>query len=155
MVPSICTTCGAPYSRDYSNSAECLACRPDPNRDGMKRAELADAYDWTWRKLSERARRIQPFCSDCNGTNDLTTDHTPEAWERYERGKPIRLRDVDVLCRSCNSERGRARGENPNWEPRRPMLPSDRFINPPADLEERSESPWGGGAPSPESSSPR
>lgn len=75
----------------------------------------ARGYDTTWRKLSERARRLQPFCEDCGATTDLTTDHSPEAWKRKLAGKPIRLKDVAVLCRSCNSKRGRARpgGGNP------------------------------------------
>ena len=137
MIPSICTTCGAPYDRGSSNSAECSACRPDPDRAGTARAELAEAYDWQWRKLSIRARRIQTFCSDCNTTEDLTVDHTPSAWARYERGLPIRLRDVDVLCRSCNSARGAARGDNPTWTPRRPDLPDLDALD--ADLEKGGE----------------
>lgn len=72
-------------------------------------------YGWTWQKLSRRARRLQPWCSDCGATEDLTTDHSPEAWERHEQGKVIRLQHVDVLCRSCNSKRGAARGESVTW----------------------------------------
>lgn len=69
----------------------------------------ARGYDAAWRRLSERARKLQPFCTDCGTTEDLTADHTPEAWERKRAGKPIRLRDVDVVCRSCNSKRGEAK----------------------------------------------
>lgn len=68
-------------------------------------------YDNAWRKLSERARKLQPFCSDCGATTDLQCDHTPLAWERKTRGLPIRLRDVDVVCGPCNRKRGAARGE--------------------------------------------
>ena len=75
---------------------------PPPRQNG---------YDSTWDKLSKRARRLQPFCTDCYTTEDLTTDHTPRAWQRKAEGKPIRLRDVAVVCRSCNSKRGAARGE--------------------------------------------
>lgn len=66
-------------------------------------------YDHAWRTLSERARRLQPFCSDCGCTDDLQTDHTPTAWARKAAGKPIRLRDVDVVCGPCNRARGSAR----------------------------------------------
>ena len=66
-------------------------------------------YDHAWRKLSERARRLQPFCSDCGATDDLQTDHSPTAWARKAAGKPIRLRDVDVACGPCNRARGSAR----------------------------------------------
>ena len=43
--------------------------------------------------------------------DDLTTDHSTEAWRRHELGLSIRLRDVAVVCRRCNAERGAARGE--------------------------------------------
>lgn len=77
----------------------------------VKTSSTARGYDTAWRKLSERARRLQPFCTDCGTTNDLTTDHSPEAWQRHNAGLPIRLADVAVVCRSCNGKRGRARPE--------------------------------------------
>jgi hypothetical protein len=43
--------------------------------------------------------------------DDLTADHTELAWQRFDAGKTIRLQDIDVVCRSCNSARGEARGE--------------------------------------------
>lgn len=70
----------------------------------------ARGYDAAWRRLSAKARRAQPFCSDCGATEDLTTDHSPEAWARKARGLAVRLSDVEVVCRSCNSRRGAARG---------------------------------------------
>lgn len=66
-------------------------------------------YDSTWDRLSKRARRMQPWCTDCGTTDDLTADHSPEAWKRKAEGKPIRLSDVTVVCRPCNAKRGRAR----------------------------------------------
>lgn len=123
VIPSICSKCGEPYDRDYRHSAMCSECRESPDREGTARAQLAEAYDYQWRVLSKRARRIQSFCSDCNTTTDLTVDHTPSAWARYERGLPIRLQDVDVVCRSCNAARGAARGPNANWTRPRPELP--------------------------------
>ncbi len=75
----------------------------------------ADGYDYRWRKLSERARKLQPFCSDCGTRDDLTADHSPEAWARKEAGKTIRLKDIDVVCRTCNIKRGNVRGETPTW----------------------------------------
>lgn len=71
----------------------------------------ARGYDNKWRRLSERARRLQPFCSDCGATENLTCDHSPEAWERKARGLEIRLQDVDVVCDPCNQKRGAARGQ--------------------------------------------
>jgi hypothetical protein len=76
--------------------------------------ETGKLYDWNWQKLSKRARRLQPFCSDCLATEDLQADHSPEAWERKAAGKPIRLEDIDVVCGDCNRKRGAARGDNIN-----------------------------------------
>lgn len=76
---------------------------------GDKTSADSRGYDNAWRKLSERARRLQPFCSDCGGTEDLQCDHTPTAWARKAAGKAIRIKDVDVVCGPCNRARGGAR----------------------------------------------
>lgn len=96
-----CIDCG-----ELSERNRCQTHRPAhaPKAPGKQRG-----YDWPWKQLSRRARRLQPFCSFCGTTEDLTTDHTEEAWRRKEQGLPIRLEDVDVLCRPCNSSKGRAR----------------------------------------------
>ena len=70
----------------------------------------ARGYDAAWARLSKRARRTQPFCSDCGATEDLQCDHTPEAWERKAKGLPIRVTDIAVVCGPCNRRRGAARG---------------------------------------------
>ena len=74
-----------------------------------KASREARGYDAAWSRLSARARRAQPFCSVCGATEDLTCDHSPEAWKRKARGLAIRLCDVDILCRACNSRKGAAR----------------------------------------------
>lgn len=48
--------------------------------------------------------------SRCGSTNDLQTDHTPQAWARKNAGLAIRIEDVDVLCGPCNRDAGAARG---------------------------------------------
>ncbi|GAB3698509.1 hypothetical protein GCM10028815_03100 [Mariniluteicoccus flavus] len=100
-----CLDCGT-----LSTSARC------PAHTDSSRPSTAAGYDWTWRKLSLRARRIQPWCSDCGTTHDLTADHSPEAWEAKEAGRVITLAMIDVVCRRCNSKRGAARGERPGGE---------------------------------------
>ena len=100
-----CVDCGeltdtGPYCTEHRPAVE--DTRPSASRRG---------YDYQWQKLSKRARAAQPFCTVCNTTEDLTVDHTPEAWRRVEAGKPIRFQDVVVLCRAHNSEAGAARGE--------------------------------------------
>lgn len=116
-----CLTCGEP-----STETRCDEHRDrDRTFDQPKTSSTSRGYDTTWRKLSERARRQQPWCSDCYATTDLTTDHSERAWKRKAEGKAIRLRDVDVVCRPCNARRGRARpwGETPTDE--RPDPPGE------------------------------
>lgn len=100
-----CADCG-----ELSDQAQCPDHRP-VRTDARPKNAKDRGYDSAWDRLSRQARRRQPFCSvpGCTST-DLTTDHTPEAWERKSRGLPIRLRDIRVLCRSHNSQAGAARG---------------------------------------------
>ncbi|WP_343953434.1 hypothetical protein, partial [Tsukamurella spumae] len=81
----------------------CPTCQPP---EAPERTPAARGYDAAWRNLSRRARRLQPFCTDCGATDDLQADHTPAAWDRKARGLPIRLRDIDVVCGPCNRARG-------------------------------------------------
>lgn len=50
-----CTVCGEPC-----DGYRCDEHQPPPP---PKRSAHARGYDYTWAKLSERARRLQPFCS--------------------------------------------------------------------------------------------
>jgi 5-methylcytosine-specific restriction protein A len=95
-----CIDCGEP--------AEGPRC-PEHTTDA-KGTATARGYDAAWDKLSKRARRLSPFCSDCGSTEGLECDHSPEAWARKAAGKSIRLQDVDVVCGECNRARGAARG---------------------------------------------
>lgn len=88
---------------------QCIECGRISDASRCERHRLPDrrpspaarGYDSQWRKLSTLARSIQPWCSDCGATTDLTADHL--RW-------PARsLDDVDVVCRACNSRRGPAR----------------------------------------------
>ena len=122
---TICATCGTPFTLDPGEMrrSRCTDCRPAPREIPDRGTPKERGYDERWRRLSIRARRAQPFCSDCGATDDLTADHTPEAWARREAGQSIRLEDVDVVCRPCNGKRGAVRGEAPNrWQ--RPSRPS-------------------------------
>lgn len=98
-----CLVCGEPC-----DGARCTAHTVD-----TQPAASVRGYDWAWTKLSKQARKLQPFCSDCGGTEGLQCDHSPEAWRRKAQGKPIRLCDVDVVCPRCNTRRGAARADAP------------------------------------------
>lgn len=95
-----CLDCGEP-----TEGPRCPEHTLDTKPDATARG-----YDAAWKRLSKRARRLQPFCSQCGSTEDLQTDHTPEAWARKAAGKSIRLLDVRVLCGPCNRDAGAARG---------------------------------------------
>lgn len=100
-----CIVCGEPSTR--SRCDEHQNARENRPKDRSRGA----GYSHAWDQLSRRARRLQPFCSDCGTTEDLSCDHTPEAWRRHDAGLPIRLKDVEVVCIRCNIARGKARGE--------------------------------------------
>lgn len=110
-----CLTCG-----ELSTGSRCPDCTRARERGLIREwsekkdqpSATARGYDHNWAKLSARARRLQPFCTACGDTEDLQTDHTPQAWERREKGLPIRLQDVTVLCGPCNRRAGAARGES-------------------------------------------
>lgn len=103
MTARPCLRCGEPTTATY-----CPACRPADRRD-----RTGDPR-WTarWRRLSRQARRLQPACSNCGATTDLTTDHR----QPIAAGGPAfpNLTGLDVLCRSCNSTKAtRKPGERP------------------------------------------
>lgn len=86
-------------------------CPDHAHRSGQP----ATGYGHAWERLSRRARQLQPWCTDCASTQQLSLDHTPEAWQRVANGKTLTLKDCEdgtlvVRCLSCNSKRGPARG---------------------------------------------
>lgn len=96
-----CLTCGEP-----SDGRRCPEHTVDTKAPATDRG-----YDWAWTKLSARARRLQPFCTDCGATEDLQLDHTEDTWARKAARKTIRLQDTGgVVCGPCNRARGAARG---------------------------------------------
>ena len=113
---SVCADCGRVYERE-TKQARCPDCHPPRERtarrimsESRRGTAKSRGYDEAWTRLSRRARRLQPWCSDCGREDQLTADHSPEAWARRERGLAVRLEDIDVVCVTCNAERGPARG---------------------------------------------
>lgn len=100
MTLTCCVDCGEP-----STSTRCP--QHQTNRKGTAKSR---GYDWTWAKLSKRARIMSPLCCDCGSTHDLQGDHSPEAWARKAAGKPLRLQDIAIRCGACNRAAGAARG---------------------------------------------
>lgn len=62
-------------------------CRPCELEFQRRRNQARLQYQGSWKGVSRRARRAQPWCSVCGTPYDLTLDH--------EHGQ--------VECRPCNS----------------------------------------------------
>ena len=104
----ICLTCGELSQASYCEEH----IREVRKAQKPKRTTSAhqQGYDSRWRRLSLKARTLQPFCSDCGATEDLQLDHTRETWQRIEDRLPIRLEHTGgVVCGPCNRARGAAR----------------------------------------------
>lgn len=106
-----CLDCGEPSAESrcpsHARAKSATRARETPEDRG---------YDAAWRRLSKRARQRQNFCSRCQSTRNLSTDHTPEAWWRKAHGLPITLRHVTVLCAKCQSEVGSSRPGTPRYQ---------------------------------------
>lgn len=110
-----CIECGEPV-----RATRCDQCQRRDNRFKERKRKRkarkrpsrhARGYDNAWTRLSQRARQLQQFCSDCGATDGLQLDHLPKTWERWEKGLPLRLEDTGgVVCAACNRKRGKARG---------------------------------------------
>ena len=102
-----CIQCGELSPASY--------CPDHTHRSGRP----AHGYGSRWDRLSRRARQLQPWCTDCGSTEQLSLDHTPEAWRRIAEGRTLTLKDCQdgalvVRCLPCNSRRGPARGHRVN-----------------------------------------
>lgn len=95
-----CLSCGA-----LSDRARCPKHRPKDTKASPRKR----GYTTQWDRLSKRARTKQPFCNSCGSAEDLTADHSPEAWAAQAKGLPITEDLITVLCRSCNARKGAAR----------------------------------------------
>lgn len=114
MTARPCLGCGEPVE-----ASRCQSCQAQRDRRTETRRGTATArgYDATWSRLSARARRRQPFCTDCGAATGLQLDHLPGAWQRVAAGQRLRLGiDVEVTCGPCNRRRGAARGARPRGE---------------------------------------
>lgn len=148
-LPSPCIICGR--STDGTRCNECTKNQPQaPRLKHLNKISNQEAgYNSRWRRLSARARRLQPFCSDCGATDNLSADHSPEAWRRHEQGLAIRLEDIDVVCMPCNLKRGPARGQDARSDSKpsndQPLTDAHTHAGKPSDghTEPRGDAPSG------------
>lgn len=106
-----CLTCGEPSPGSRCPEHEALRAR------GRSRPTYRErGYDAAWDRLSRRVRSRQNFCMRCQATDNLSVDHLPIAWHRWELALPVRLRDVQVVCARCQSELGSSRPGSARYE---------------------------------------
>lgn len=98
MIARPCIGCGDLLA----SGSYCHACRPANQQPRRGLGQASD--DPVWRRLSLKARKQQPWCSNCNTDRDLTGDHLLPVCDYPELVHAIE--NIDVLCRSCNSRRG-------------------------------------------------
>ena len=128
MTARPCLDCSTPTD----NATRCPDCQAEwQQRTDVRRGSRQErGYDAAWTRLSARARRAQPWCTDCGSVGDegnpLTADHSVESWAKVERGERLTVTDVEVVCRRCNSARAAARGVNPR--PRPPGPPAQAIF---------------------------
>lgn len=96
VLQKTCATCGAVSEQTY--------CPAHRRRD--REPVRVDTTTGEWKRLSKKARQLQPFCLLCGATQNLALDHSPRAWARQEKGQRIRLEDTTVLCQRCNNRAG-------------------------------------------------
>ena len=97
MAPRPCLDCGTLIP----SGSRCEDCRlvKVRARERVRPSRHERGYGNEWARVSKQVRQVQPWCSACGTTSDLTVDHvTP--------GDASRLR---VLCRRCHARFGARR----------------------------------------------
>lgn len=127
MIQRPCLTCG----ELTTSSTRCDDCRRARDREAEavryardgRRQRREGHESAAWRRLSKKARKMQPWCNLCGRRANelepyerLELDHLPSAWDKYEHNKPILLTDVQVLCNTCNTKIGSSRPGSKRWD---------------------------------------
>ncbi|MBT2405321.1 HNH endonuclease [Streptomyces sp. ISL-87] len=96
----------ARHKRLHPLGERCPLCPASGQRRyPSKNTRAAGRYDYQWVKARAEAIRLQPWCSFCRRTTDLTGDHIQPLAE----GGTNTPENIRVLCRSCNTRRENAR----------------------------------------------
>jgi predicted RNA-binding Zn-ribbon protein involved in translation (DUF1610 family) len=105
---TLCSSCGRIIAPSEKKRGRCPACLSAYYRERRQRrgstAQRGHGADYQRRRAA--AIRAQPWCSDCGHTgsadNPLTAEHLKPVAHGGSHGP------LGVLCRSCNSSRGRS-----------------------------------------------
>ena len=110
MSSTTCATITVPL-RDHVLSQ---ALTPEvPSHPGVRRSMARLSHPQRirrgrrWQAVARQQIQRQPWCSRCGATSDLTADHIVAM---ALGGDPYDPRNLDTLCRSCNSKKGQREG---------------------------------------------
>lgn len=94
-----CLNCGT-----LAKQTRCPSCsvRYARLRERARPTRSERGYNAEWQRLSKLLRTIQPYCSRCKATKDLTVDHIIP----LSAGGSTVESNLQVLCRKCNSSKG-------------------------------------------------
>ncbi|WP_082994382.1 HNH endonuclease signature motif containing protein [Mycobacterium paragordonae] len=95
-----CLGCGCLIA----SGSRCQECRPKRRPASGRKGRTAT--DWRWRNLSQRLRKLSPFCERCGSREDLTVDHVIPISDPVGAELVYDELNLRVLCRRCNAERG-------------------------------------------------
>lgn len=96
MIARPCLRCGDLIP----TGSHCTDCKPKP----APQDHVAYKNNAPWKRLSQKLRRLQPWCNQCGATNNLQADHIlPES--KYPELAYCE-ENLQVLCRTCNGQRG-------------------------------------------------
>jgi hypothetical protein len=101
VIPRPCLGCGEPTAG--SRCTTCTATRT-ANTGRARGTASARGYDSKWARLSLRARRLQPFCSEPGCEFPITATHPLTA--HHLVWPATKLEQVEVLCLTHNNRRG-------------------------------------------------
>ena len=132
-LPAPCLACGIAATLTQGRCGDCHRAKrreyaaTSYERHGRRQRPEREVQASKWKRLSKRARALQPFCTDCHRTpaqlaehEQLEADHTPAAWAAVLAGRAITLQMVEVVCSTCNVARGPAQPGShryEQWEP--------------------------------------
>jgi 5-methylcytosine-specific restriction endonuclease McrA len=95
-----CLSCG-----ELSQQSRCPEHQPKPKATTKLRPKgHVHTNPTRWKRLSDKARKLQPWCLDCGTHDDLTGDHIIPVHE--DPSLAYEVLNIAVRCRSCNGRRG-------------------------------------------------
>lgn len=114
MTMTPCLDCGEP-----AHGSRCPDHQGDRERvrEAHRDRHAIRANPARWKNLSARVRRMQPWCTACAATTDLSADHVIPITDRPDLA--YRQENLTVLCRTCN---GRKAGRAPTDAERQDVL---------------------------------